>query len=80
MIWFRTAARLLKLMEIKYKNEVCVCVCVIHPSCYPTSMFKEFGLYNKLRAIKMVLQNFLGNPNNSRQSVIEIGPLQVGLS
>jgi hypothetical protein len=33
--------------------------CVIHPSNYPMSIFRE--LYNKLLAIKTVLQNVLGN-------------------
>jgi len=33
--------------------------CVRHPSSYPMGMFKE--LHNKLPAIKMGLQNPLGN-------------------
>jgi len=53
MFFFLAGTRLLKRIESMQKNEAC------NSSLYPIKTFKE--LYNKLPAIKIVLQNLLGN-------------------
>jgi hypothetical protein len=59
MLLFHAGARLLKFVKVVYKMR-----CVICPSVYPLSVFRE--LYNKLLAVKNCVMKLSGQPSYLR--------------